>query len=227
MEPPVNPDNKIILIVLLFAGILLVGLIVYAGIFFLSNPGVGKSNTQEAVTLANPVTTGPRDYVTTKSTTAAALPSTSPPVPATTPPLTSVFTQNPTSFPAVSSQPAVTGIPVTPSYGDSSGTIAPQPFTLSVSPASASGKPGETISYTLRIGGGEGQTEPVHFTLTAGALFFSQTYELGDEQPPFPKTSVYQFTIPTNIPSGITINGVLTATGAGQTREQPVTLNVL
>ena len=107
------------------------------------------------------------------------------------------------------------------------GPVAPQPFTLSVSPASASGKPGETISYTLRIGGGEGQTEPVHFTLTAGALFFSQTYELGDEQPPFPKTSVYQFTIPTNIPSGITINGVLTATGAGQTREQPVTLNVL
>ncbi|MCU0630661.1 MAG: hypothetical protein MUF37_05885 [Methanoregulaceae archaeon] len=227
MEPPVNPDNKIILIVLLFAGILLVGLFVYAGIIFLSNPGMEKSNTPESMTLANPVTTGPRDFATTKSTTAATLSLTSPPVPPTTAPLTPVFTQNPTSFPAISDQPAVTGIPVTPTYGDSSGVVAPQPFTLSVSPASASGKPGETISYTLRIGGGEGQTEPVHFTLTASALFFSQTYELGDEQPPFPKTSVYQFTIPTNIPSGITINGVLTATGAGQTREQAVTLNVL
>jgi len=98
---------------------------------------------------------------------------------------------------------------------------------LSVSPVSASGRPGETISYTLRIDGGEGQTEPIHFTLTAGALFFSQTYDLGEEQPPFPKTSVYQFIVPGNIPSGITINGVLTATGAGQTREQPVTLMVV
>ena len=73
MEPPVNPDNKIILIVLLFAGILLGGLIVYAGMTALSSPGQGKSNTPEAVTQVNPVTTGPRNYVTTKSTTAAAL----------------------------------------------------------------------------------------------------------------------------------------------------------
>ncbi len=111
--------------------------------------------------------------------------------------------------------------------GASSDTVVPRPFTLSVSPASASGKPGETISYTLRIDGGEGQTEPIHFRLTASALFFSQTYDLGDEQPPFPKTTVYQFAIPGNIPPGITINGVLTATGAGQTREQLVTLRVL
>jgi hypothetical protein len=96
-----------------------------------------------------------------------------------------------------------------------------------VSPASASGKPGETITYTLRIEGGEGQTEPIHFTLTASALFFSQTYDIGDEQPPFPKTSVYQFIVPGNIPSGITINGVLSATGAGQTRGQQITLKVL
>lgn len=227
MEPPVNPGNKKILVVLIFAGIVLVGLILYAGMTYFSNPGQGKSSGSAAAVAVNPVTTQPLDYVATRSTTTAAPTLTSTTVPVFTPTKTMVPQQNPASSSVISQTPATMALPVTTTYGDSSGSVAQQPFTLSVSPASASGKPGETISYTLRINGGEGQAEPVHFTLTAGALFFSQTYDLGDEQPPFPKTSVYQFTIPTNIPSGITINGVLTATGAGQTREQPVTLKVL
>ena len=212
---------------LLFAGILLGGLIVYAGMTYLSSPGQGSSNTPAAVTPVHPLTTQPRDYVTTRSTNTAPLSLSSTPVPSTTPARTAVPEQNPTSSPVITGQTITPGLPATATPVDSSDTVVVQPFTLSVSPSSTSGKPGDTISYTLRIDGGEGQTEPIHFTLTAGALFFSQTYDLGDEQPPFPKTSVYQFTIPTNIPSGITINGVLTATGAGQTRQQPVTLKVL
>ena len=148
-------------------------------------------------------------------------------IPITTPASMAKSVKNPISSPEASPQPIVTTLPLASASGDSSDSVVPRPFTLSVSPASASGKPGETISYTLRIDGGEGQTEPIHFRLTASALLFSQTYDLGDEQPPFPKTSVYQFAIPGNIPSGITINGVLTASGAGQTREQLVTLRVL
>jgi hypothetical protein len=227
MEPPGNPGNKKILVVLIFAGILLGGLILYAGMPYLSNPGQGKSSASDTVAVVNPVKTQTLEYAATRSTTTAAPTLTSTTVPVFTPAKTIVPPQNPVSSTVVSPQPATTDLPVTATYGDSSASVARQPFTLSVSPASASGKPGETISYTLRINGGEGQIDPVHFSLTAGALFFSQTYDLGDEQPPFPKTSVYQFTIPTNIPSGITINGVLTATGAGQTREQPVTLKVL
>ena len=108
----------------------------------------------------------------------------------------------------------------------SDGGVPPEPFSFSVSPVTASVKPGETLSYTLRIDGGQGQTEPIHFTLKASALFFIQTYELGDEQPPFPKTVTYQFEVPGDMPSGITINCVVTATGAGQTRDQTVILIV-
>jgi hypothetical protein len=227
MAPQGNPGNKKILFVLIFAGILLGGLILYAAMTYLPNPEQGKFHPPTAAVGVNPVTTRPQDYAATRSTTTAVPTLTSTPVPVFSPAKTIVPPQNPGSPTVVSQPPATTDLPVTAAYGDSSGSVAQQPFTLSVSPASASGKPGDTISYTLRIQGGEGQTEPIHFTLTAGALFFSQTYDLGYEQPPFPKTSVYQFTIPTNIPSGITINGVLTATGAGQMRERPVTLKVL
>ncbi|MEI6292855.1 MAG: hypothetical protein WCP36_04195 [Methanomicrobiales archaeon] len=227
MASPGNQENKKILIVLLFAGILIGGLIVFAGMTYLSSPGHGTSNTPAAVTPVKPVTTQPEDYLKTGSTNTVLPSLSSTPVPNTSLARTAVPAQNPTSSPVITGQTITPGLSATGSPVDSSDTVVPQPFTLSVSPSSTSGKPGDTISYTLRIDGGEGQTEPIHFTLTADALFFSQTYDLGDEQPPFPKTSVYQFTIPTNIPSGITINGVLTATGAGQTREQPVTLKVL
>jgi hypothetical protein len=221
MPITIDPKNKKILIVLVSAGILLTGLIIFA---VLSNPGPsgpGRSISAPVTTPVPTVTTRSQDIITPASTGKAVLP------PATieiqTPAAGSAVKtgQNPTQSTVITMPPTATGLP------DSSDPVVPRPFALSVSPASTSGKPGETISYTLRIDGGEGQTEPIHFTLKASALFFSQTYEIGDESPPFPKTSVYQFTIPGNIPSGITVNGVLTASGAGQTREQPVTLKVL
>jgi hypothetical protein len=227
MVSPDEPNDKKFLFVLFFAGILMVGLIVLAVTTYSGAPGPGKSDAPAVGTQGIPLTTQPREIITTGSTILAVPSLASTDVPVTTPVRTVLPVQNPTSSPVTSVQPAITGLPVMEVSGDSSDTVVQRPFTLSVSPASASGKPGETISYTLRIDGGEGQTEPIHFTLAASALFFSQTYDIGDEQPPFPKTSVYQFAIPGNIPPGITINGVLTATGAGQTREQPVTLKVL
>jgi hypothetical protein len=227
MTAPVDQKDKKFFILLIFAGILMVGLIAFAVMTYSGSPGPGKSNSSAAGIPVNPVTTQPQDFVTTGNANKAVPVLTSAAIPASTPARTVTFVQNPTLPPVTSAQPIVTVLPVMFASGDSSGPVAPEPFFLSVSPASASGKPGETITYTLRIEGGEGQTEPIHFTLTASALFFSQTYDIGDEQPPFPKTSVYQFIVPGNIPSGITINGVLSATGAGQTRGQQITLKVL
>jgi hypothetical protein len=227
MASPSDPASKKILFVLLISAILMVGLIVYAGITFISNPVPGKSSAPTANTPANPATVQQQDLSATAGTNQPVPSPISTRVPDSIPATTVASTRSPITTSVISGQPDVTYIPVPATPGDSTDIITRQPFTLSVSPASATGKPGDTISYTLRIDGGEGQTEPIHFSLTAGALFFSQTYDLGDENPPFPKTSVYQFTIPTNIPSGITINGVVTATGAGQVREQAVTLKVL
>jgi len=227
MTPTVDPDNKKFLILLLFAGILMTGLIVFTVMTYSGSPVPGRSNSPAEGTPVNPVTIQPGFIITTVSPNNSGSPLVPTMIPITTPASMVKSVKNPISSPEASPQPIVTTLPLASASGDSSDTVVPRPFTLSVSPASASGKPGETISYTLRIDGGEGQTEPIHFRLTASALLFSQTYDLGDEQPPFPKTSVYLFAIPGNIPSGITINGVLTASGAGQTREQLVTLKVL
>ncbi|MCX6699554.1 MAG: hypothetical protein NTV68_06455 [Methanomicrobiales archaeon] len=227
MAAPVDHKDKKLLIVLIFAGILSFGLIVFAVMTYAGSPGPGKSSSATTGIPVNPVSTQPLDFVTTSSANTAVPVLIATTIPAGTPARTVTAEHNPTVSPVTSAQPIVTVLPVMFTSGDSSGPVAPEPFFLSVSPASASGKPGETISYTLRIEGGERQTEPIHFALTASALIFSQTYDIGDEQPPFPKTSVYQFIVPGNIPPGITINGVITATGAGQTRVQPVTLKVL
>jgi hypothetical protein len=67
----------------------------------------------------------------------------------------------------------------------------------------------------------------IHMTLTATAfLFMSQTEDLGVQEPPYPKTIEYPFTVPDNWPSGLTVNGVVTSTGDGITREGHLSLTV-
>ncbi len=226
MAPIVDPDNKKLFILLILAGIIMIGLIVYAIVTYSTIPGPTDAKVPATGTPAKIEPVQTRGDTTTRITNSSVPSPDKTPIPVTTPPITMEYQQNPTSSTTTSVQTTATGLPVTAAPVDSSGDVNPQPFTLTVSPASASGKPGETITYTLRIGGGEGQSEPIHFTLKASAFIFSETYDIGDEQPPFPKVSVYQFTIPSYIPLGTTINGVLTATGAGQTREQLVTLTV-
>ena len=125
------------------------------------------------------------------------------------------------STPLPSSAPTLlpTSVPLT--------TVTPVPFTLSVTPQSSSARPGDKLTYTLNIQHGEGLTGPIHFSLAANVLFFSQTYDLGTVDPPFPKSITYDFMVPGNLPSGVTVNGVITATGNGQTETQDISLNVL
>jgi hypothetical protein len=141
------------------------------------------------------------------------IPLTSPVTPGTVPGAsTELPSSNQTPMPVPTSQPP---------------TIAPVPFSLSVTPQSASARPGDTLTYTLEIKKGEGLTGPIHFSLAAHVLFFSQTYDLGTIDPPFPKTITYDFTVPGNLPSGVTVSGVVTATGNGQTESEDISLNVL
>jgi hypothetical protein len=62
--------------------------------------------------------------------------------------------------------------------------------------------------------------------LVASVLFFSHTYDLGIQEPPYPKTVEYPFTVPDNLPSGVTVNGVVSSTGGGITREDQLSLTV-
>ena len=102
----------------------------------------------------------------------------------------------------------------------------PPGFTVTVSPTQITAGRGETVTYHMRIETQNGFSEKIHMELVAGVLFFSQTYDLGIQEPPYPKTFEYPFKVPDNLPPGVTVNGVVRSTGGGITRENQLTLSV-
>ena len=82
------------------------------------------------------------------------------------------------------------------------------------------------FGYTV-ITAENGFSQPVSLSIEVNALMvFRQTYDLGVVQPPFPNSLTYEFTVPGNVPSGVTINGLLRASGGGIERQQTLTLQI-
>ena len=108
----------------------------------------------------------------------------------------------------------------TPTYS------GPPGFTITISPTQATAGRGETVTYTMLIEAQNGFDGQIHMVVTAGFLFFSQTQDLGYQGPPYPKTIEYPFTVPGTLPPGVTVNGVVTSTGDGITREDHLSLTV-
>jgi hypothetical protein len=81
----------------------------------------------------------------------------------------------------------------------------PPGFTVAVSPVQVTAARGETVTYRMTIEAQDCFAEPIHMELVAGVLFFSQTYDLGIQDPPYPKTIEYPFRVPDNLPPGVTI----------------------
>jgi hypothetical protein len=146
------------------------------------------------------------------------------------------------ALPVASPPPATTfippdhrapGVPVPPSPVASPSATAtqtpsgPPGFTVTVSPVQASAARGETVIYHMTIEAQNGFSENVSMKLTASVLFIlSNTYDLGTQEPPYPKTFEYALKVPDTLIPGTTVNGVLTSTGGGITRENQITLHV-
>jgi hypothetical protein len=103
----------------------------------------------------------------------------------------------------------------------------PPGFTVTISPTAATGAKGETVIYHMTIEAQNGFSENISMQLDATALFvIRRTVDLGVQEPPYPKTIDYPFPIPADWPSGVTIDGVVTSTGGGITREDRLSLTV-
>jgi hypothetical protein len=102
----------------------------------------------------------------------------------------------------------------------------PPGFTVTVSPVQANAAKGETVTYRMFIEAQNCFAEPIHMELVASVLFLSQTYDLGTQDPPYPKTFEYPFIVPDTLPPGVTVNGVIRSTGGGITRENQLSLTV-
>jgi hypothetical protein len=131
--------------------------------------------------------------------------------------------------PGITRAPRMTPIPTatgTPPARTCTPTGPPE-FTVTVSPVEAEAARGETVTYHMTIDAQNCFSENVSMKLTASVLFIlSNTYDLGTQDPPYPKTFEYALTVPDSLFSGATVNGVLTSTGGGITRENQLTLHV-
>jgi hypothetical protein len=140
-------------------------------------------------------------------------------LPIASPPPVTAIVPPPYRTPGVPVQPLTAGATPTPS--------GPPGFTVTVSPVQASAAKGETVVYHMTIEAQNGFSENVSMKLTASVLFIlSNTYDLGTQAPPYPKTFEYALKVPDTLFPGATVNGVLTSTGGGVTRENQLTLNV-
>ena len=103
----------------------------------------------------------------------------------------------------------------------------PPSFTLIVTPVEKRANPGDTILYTLAIEPIAGFNKPVSLRLDVNALFlYQESFDLGSLDPPYPRTIEYQFRVPSEVPRGITVKGVLTAEGGGHKEEQDLILQI-
>ncbi|NYT21873.1 MAG: hypothetical protein GKC07_08775 [Methanomicrobiales archaeon] len=90
----------------------------------------------------------------------------------------------------------------------------PPAFRLLVTPVEARARPGDTILYSMTIEPEGGFDDPVSLRLDVRALFlYQESFNLGRIDPPFPRTAEYRFVVPRDVPSGITVSGVLTGEG--------------
>jgi hypothetical protein len=122
--------------------------------------------------------------------------------------------QERTTFPRAT--PAVTCVP-----------SGPPGFMVTVSPVEASAARGETVNYQMTIDAQNCFSENVSMKLTASVLFIlSNTYDLGTQEPPYPKSFEYALKVPDTLLPGTTVDGVLTSSGGGITRENKLTLHV-
>jgi hypothetical protein len=89
-------------------------------------------------------------------------------------------------------------------------------FSLLVTPVEARAPPGGTILYSITVEPKGGFDDRIALRLDVSSLFFyRESFDLGTIDPPYPKTFEYRFVVPGDIPSGITVKGVLSGNGGG------------
>jgi hypothetical protein len=100
------------------------------------------------------------------------------------------------------------------------------PYSFTVSPVSAEGKPGDTITYYISITADPGFKSPVDFTLDVSSMGYSKNFVLGTYEGPYPRSSTYVLTIPKNVPTGVTADVTINGRSGGYLQQQSLKLKI-
>ncbi len=126
--------------------------------------------------------------------------------------------------------PAPTATPGTPVTTGAPVPTAPRSFSISVTPGTATARPGDTVRFTLMVHPEGGFAAPVEVKVFATALggVFRDNHDLGTVTPPYPPLT-YEVVAPDLPPlvSTATVDATVTATGGGIVRTERVQLVIL
>ena len=103
---------------------------------------------------------------------------------------------------------------------------AQTPYSINVTPVSSEVEQGDLVTFSIEITADTGFEENIVLTLQVTVLTVTKTYELGTTEPPYPKTFEHTFTVPEEIPGGVTIEGTLTATSGENMAEEIVKIKI-
>jgi len=96
------------------------------------------------------------------------------------------------------------------------------PFSFRVSPKKPTAKPGDEVTFTIDITASSGFTDSITLVLEVEALSYYNIFDLGSQDPPFPKQFQYVVTVPEEVPASITMFGTLTASSMDHTVTEEV-----
>lgn len=120
--------------------------------------------------------------------------------------------------PVPAATPVATGTPV---------QIASRTFSISVTPSSATARPGDTVRFTLTVHPEGGFAAPIEVKVTATALggVYRDNHDLSTVAAPYPPLT-YEVAAPDLPPlvSTATVDAVVTASGGGTVRTERVQL---
>jgi hypothetical protein len=100
------------------------------------------------------------------------------------------------------------------------------PYRFTVSPVSAEGKPGDTITYYISITADPGFKNPIDFTMDVSSMGYSKNFVLGTYEGPYPRASTYVLTIPQNVPTGVTADVTINGRSGGYLQQQSLKLKI-
>jgi len=120
-----------------------------------------------------------------------------------------------------------TGTPGTPVTTGAPASVASRSFSINVTPAAATARPGDIVRFTLTVHPEGGFVAPVQIRVSATALggAFRNNHDLGTVSPPYPPLT-YNITTPDLPPlvSTATVDATVTASGGGIVRTEQVQL---
>jgi hypothetical protein len=101
-----------------------------------------------------------------------------------------------------------------------------EPFSIQVSPQSAEIEKTDPVTYIVTVNAEPDFEDSIDIVLEVSVASISRSFTIGTVYPPYPQTFEHILTIPEEIPVGVTISGIIVASGGGYVVEEPVSIKI-